>query len=276
MKFPTTVGPNFPKETRRSIEVTTSSQIYCEKPLSHSILEAPLIAAAAAKARVATQMGTQGHANPNYHRVVELIQTGAIGPVSEAHAWVSRAWGWQTPAEAKANQDIVSVQERPAGSSPVPTGLHWDLFLGPAPERPFHEVYWPGPKWYRWGDFGSGTMSDMGLRTVIRLVVKLRWAVAPARVSPAAGAHGLPKAPAPIPRPHAPADDVARASQFIRAHAGEWGIDPKRIAVKGRSSGGQVALSVSNGTICGKGKQTMLKIFPNEDRSTDRVERPSP
>jgi predicted dehydrogenase len=136
--------------------------VYCEKPLAHSILEARLIAAAAAKAKVATQMGTQMHATPNYHRVVELIQTGAIGAVSEAHAWVSRAWGWQTPEEAKANQDIVNVQERPAGSSPVPAGLHWDLFLGPAPERPFHEVYWPGPKWYRWWDFGSGTMSDMG------------------------------------------------------------------------------------------------------------------
>lgn len=136
--------------------------VYCEKPLTHSIHEARIIAAAAAKAKVATQMGTQIHATRNYRRVVELVQSGAIGPVREAHAWVSRAWGWQTPAEAKANQDIVNVQDRPAGSSPIPAGLHWDLFLGPAPERPFHEVYWPGPKWYRWWDFGSGTMSDMG------------------------------------------------------------------------------------------------------------------
>jgi len=136
--------------------------VYCEKPLTHSIEEARVIAQAAAEAKVATQMGTQIHASPNYHRVVELIQTGAIGPVREAHVWVSRAWGWQTPEEAKANQDIVNVQDRPAGSSPVPAGLHWDLFLGPAPERPFHDVYWPGPKWYRWWDFGSGTMSDMG------------------------------------------------------------------------------------------------------------------
>jgi len=136
--------------------------VYCEKPLTHSVQEARVIAQAAAEAKVATQMGTQIHASPNYHRVVELIQTGAIGPVREAHAWVSRAWGWQTPEEARVNQDIVSVQERPSGSSPVPAGLHWDLFLGPAPERPFHEVYWPGPKWYRWWDFGSGTMSDMG------------------------------------------------------------------------------------------------------------------
>jgi predicted dehydrogenase len=136
--------------------------VYCEKPLTHSIEEARVIAQAAANAGVATQMGIQIHATPNYHRVVELIQSGAIGPVHEAHVWVSRAWGWQTPQEAKANQDIVNVQERPAGSSPIPAGLHWDLFLGPAAERPFHEVYWPGPKWYRWWDFGSGTMSDMG------------------------------------------------------------------------------------------------------------------
>jgi predicted dehydrogenase len=136
--------------------------VYCEKPLTHSIEECRVIAAAAAKAKVATQMGTQNHANPNFHRVVELVQTGAIGPVREVHVWVSRAWGWQTPEEATDNKDIVSVTERPAGSSPVPPGVRWDLFLGPAPERPFHEVYWPGPKWYRWWDFGSGTMSDLG------------------------------------------------------------------------------------------------------------------
>ncbi len=136
--------------------------VYCEKPLSHSIEEARLVARAAAEAGVATQMGTQIHASDNYRRVVELIQTGAIGPVREAHTWVGRAWGWQTPEEARVNQDIVSTQERPTGATPVPPGLHWDLFLGPAPERPFNEVYWPGPKWYRWWDFGSGTMSDMG------------------------------------------------------------------------------------------------------------------
>jgi hypothetical protein len=136
--------------------------VYCEKPLTHSVEEARVIAKAARKAGVATQMGTQMHGTDNFRRVVELIQSGVIGPVREAHVWVSRAWGWQTPEEAQANKDIVSVQERPAGSSPVPEGLHWDLFLGPAPERPFHEVYWPGPKWYRWWDFGSGTMSDLG------------------------------------------------------------------------------------------------------------------
>lgn len=136
--------------------------VYCEKPLTYNIAEARVIREAAAKAKVATQMGTQIHAGDNYRRVVELIQTGAIGPVREVHVWVSRAWGRQTPEAATRNHDIVSTQERPEGSSSLPGGLDWDLWLGPAPERPFHEVYWPGPKWYRWWDFGNGTMSDLG------------------------------------------------------------------------------------------------------------------
>jgi hypothetical protein len=82
--------------------------------------------------------------------------------VHDVHVWVGRAWGWQSEEAAKRNRDIVSVRERPQGSSPVPKGLDWDLWLGPAPARPFHEVYFPGPKWYRWWDFGNGTMSDLG------------------------------------------------------------------------------------------------------------------
>lgn len=136
--------------------------VYCEKPLTHCVWEARVIAQAAAKAKVATQMGTQIHAGDNYRRVVELVQTGAIGPVREAHVWVSRAWGWQSEADAKRHKDIVWVIERPKESQPVPEGLDWDLWLGPAPARPFNNVYFPGPKWYRWWDFGNGTMSDLG------------------------------------------------------------------------------------------------------------------
>ena len=137
--------------------------VYCEKPLTHNVWEARKIREAAAKAKVATQMGTQIHAGDNYRRVVELIQTGAIGNVTEAHVWVGRAWGWHaTEAEAKAAGDIVFVQNRPAKPDPVPAILNWDLWLGPAPQRPFNEVYFPGPKWYRWWDFGNGTMSDLG------------------------------------------------------------------------------------------------------------------
>lgn len=137
--------------------------IYCEKPLTHNIWEARVIREAAAKTKVATQMGTQVHASDNYRRVVELIQTGAIGEVREVHVWVGRAWGWHaTEEEAKAAKDIVFVQDRPALADPVPPILNWDLWLGPAPARPFNNVYFPGPKWYRWWDFGNGTMSDLG------------------------------------------------------------------------------------------------------------------
>ncbi len=136
--------------------------VYCEKPLSHSIWEARVMTEAARKAHVATQMGTQIHASSNYRRVVELVQGGAIGPVHEAHVWVGRAWGLQSEEAATRHKDIVFADRRPGGSTPVPAGLHWDLWLGPAPERPFHEVYFPGPKWYRWWDFGGGTMSDLG------------------------------------------------------------------------------------------------------------------
>lgn len=136
--------------------------VYCEKPLTHGIWEARQIREAAAKAKVATQMGTQIHATENYRRVVELVQSGAIGPVRETHVWVSRAWGWQSAEDAKKFGDIVSVLARPAETDPVPAGFDWDLWLGPAPERPFNNVYFPGPKWYRWWDFGSGTMSDLG------------------------------------------------------------------------------------------------------------------
>jgi predicted dehydrogenase len=136
--------------------------VYCEKPLTHNVREARLITEAAQKAGVATQMGTQIHAGTNYRRVVELIQAGAIGPVHEVHVWVSRAWGRQSAEDARRHHDIVSIRERPTDKSPVPRGLDWDLWLGPATARPFHPVYVPGPKWYRWWDFGGGTMSDLG------------------------------------------------------------------------------------------------------------------
>ena len=136
--------------------------VYCEKPLTHSLREARLIRETARQVGVATQMGTQIHAGNNYRRVVELIQGGAIGPVREAHVWVSRAWGRQDPEEAKQHRDIVSVTERPTEEMRVPPGLDWDLWLGPAPRRSFNSVYVPGPKWYRWWDFGGGTMSDLG------------------------------------------------------------------------------------------------------------------
>ncbi len=119
---------------------------YCEKPLTHTVHEARVVAEAAQKHGVATQMGTQIHAGDNYRRVVEVIQSGAIGDVTEVHVWVGKGWGGG---------------DRPEGGQEPPATLSWDLWLGPAPERP----YWPGKyhpaQWRRWWDFGQGTLGDM-------------------------------------------------------------------------------------------------------------------
>jgi predicted dehydrogenase len=144
------------------LALKAGKHVYCEKPLTYNIAEARLVRETAAKLKLATQMGNQHHASDNHRRVKELIQSGAIGPVREVHVWVSRAWGIQSESAAARNKDIVFVAERPKDPMAVPPGLNWDLWLGPAPARPFHSVYVPGPKWYRWWDFGNGTMSDLG------------------------------------------------------------------------------------------------------------------
>ena len=120
--------------------------VYCEKPLTHTVYEARTLAKLAAQARVATQMGTQIHATTNYRRVVEIVQSGSIGPVREVHVWLGgKTW---------------SGGERPADSPPVPAGLHWDTWLGPAPDRPYSPAYVP-QNWRRWWAFGNGTLGDM-------------------------------------------------------------------------------------------------------------------
>lgn len=136
--------------------------VYCEKPLTRDVYEARIVTAAAKEAGVATQMGTQIHAISNYRRVVELIQSGAIGPVREVHVWVGRAWGWQPQEKAALHKDRVWSFETPTEKMTPPDYLDWDLWIGPAPYRDYHEIYFPGPKWYRWWDFGNGTMSDLG------------------------------------------------------------------------------------------------------------------
>jgi len=144
------------------LALRAGKHVYCEKPLTYNIAEARLVRETASKLKLATQMGNQGHASDNHRRVKEIILSGAIGPVREVHVWVNRAWGLQSDEAAARNKDIVFATERPKDAEPVPPGLDWDLWLGPAPARPFHSLYVPGPKWYRWWDFGNGTMSDLG------------------------------------------------------------------------------------------------------------------
>ncbi|MDO7714446.1 MAG: Gfo/Idh/MocA family oxidoreductase, partial [Pirellulales bacterium] len=96
--------------------------VYCEKPLSHTVAEARLVAQEAERMGVATQLGTQIHAGDNYRRVVEVIRSGAIGDIGEVHVWVGKGWGGG---------------DRPVKSIKPPASLHWNLWLGPADVRPF-------------------------------------------------------------------------------------------------------------------------------------------
>ena len=124
--------------------------VYCEKPLAHTVAEVRLVSETAARHKRVTQMGTQIHAGGNYRRVVELIQSGAIGPVGEVHAWVPTSW---------------SSGDRPSETPPVPKGLHFDLWLGAAPERPYNPGYVPF-HWRRYWDFGGGSLNDMACHYV--------------------------------------------------------------------------------------------------------------
>ncbi len=120
---------------------------YCEKPLTHTVSEARLVAKIAKEKGLATQMGTQIHAGENYRRVVEMLQSGAIGDVNEVHVWIGKAWG---------GGDLPTETEK------APEFLDWNLWLGPAPERPFAKGRYHPAQWRRWWTFGSGTLGDMG------------------------------------------------------------------------------------------------------------------
>jgi len=118
---------------------------YCEKPLAHNVKEIRDMMAIAREKKLATQMGTQIHAEDNYRRVVELVCANAIGEVKEVHVWCGTKWGGRPFAT-----------ETPD----VPANIDWDLWLGPAPERPYHPQYFGG-SWRCFWAFGNGTLGDM-------------------------------------------------------------------------------------------------------------------
>src|SRR2546423_35237 len=128
--------------------------VYCEKPLAHSIWEVRQMAKVAAEKGVATQMGTQGHAFEGTRRAVEVIRSGALGDVKELHVWTDRPAGWWPQGVG-----------RPSETPSVPEGLDWDVWLGPAPERPYNPAYVPF-KWRGFWDFGTGAIGDMGIHNL--------------------------------------------------------------------------------------------------------------
>lgn len=119
--------------------------VYCEKPLAHSVVEVRRMRSAADRQKAVTQMGTQIHAQDNYRRVVEAIQAGAIGPVRRVHVWQGN-----------------SVQPgRRVQQAKSPAHVDYDLWLGPAPYRPFDISHFHF-RWRYWWDFGGGILADMG------------------------------------------------------------------------------------------------------------------
>lgn len=120
--------------------------VYCEKPLARTVSETRIMTDLARKQKRVTQLGTQIHAGGNYRRVVELVQSGAVGPVREVHVWVASAYGGM---------------ELPSAMPPVPEYLEYDLWVGPIPFRPYHPEWVPF-KWRNWWAFGGGSLADFG------------------------------------------------------------------------------------------------------------------
>jgi len=133
--------------------------VYTEKPLTHSVHEARILREAAVKYKVATQMGNQGQAGDGPRRLREMIWDGAIGAVREVHVWTDR------PNRGLSDTYWPQGVRRPAETPDVPAGLDWDLFIGPAPMRPYHPSYHPF-KWRGWWDFGTGALGDIGCHSL--------------------------------------------------------------------------------------------------------------
>jgi len=146
----------------------SGKHVFCQKPLNHDIYESRMLAKAAKEAGVVTQMGIQGHSQEGLRVICEWIWDGAIGTVREVDAWCSlsyaphgHAW-WSSP-----------LSERPKKGMPVPAGLDWDSWIGPAAMRPYHTCYHPSV-WRCWWDFGCGMMGDRGAHTLDSVFTALK------------------------------------------------------------------------------------------------------
>ena len=126
--------------------------VFCQKPLTHSVYEARLLAERAQQQKVATIMGIQGHCSEATRLICETIWAGWIGDVKEVIYWTNRPIWPQGLG-------------RPEDTPPVPAGMSWDLWLGPAPVRPYHPIYAPF-KWRGWWDFGTGALGDIGCHAI--------------------------------------------------------------------------------------------------------------
>jgi len=156
--------PDHLHATIAAMAIRMGKHVYCQKPLTQTVYEARLLRDLAKKHKVATQMGNQGSAEDGLRRSVEVVQSGIIGSVTQVYVWTNRPIWPQG-------------MDRPAGADPIPTHLDWDLWLGPAKQRPFKDR-WPNAQgsgragavyhpfaWRGWQDFGTGALGDMACHT---------------------------------------------------------------------------------------------------------------
>jgi len=136
-----------------ALAMSMGKHVYCQKPLTQTIFEARQLRDLAANKKLATQMGNQGSANDGLRRAVEIVQGGVIGQVQQLHVWTNRPI-WPQGLD------------RPPGQDPVPDHLDWNLWLGPAPVRPFKGGVYHDFKWRGWHDFGTGALGDMACHMV--------------------------------------------------------------------------------------------------------------
>ena len=144
-----------PDHTHAVIAMTAmkmGKHVFVQKPLTHTVKEARLLAQEAKKRNLVTQMGNQGHSKEGARLICEWIWDGAIGDVREVHVWTNRPI-WP--------QGIDAPKEIPS----VPPTLDWDVWLGPAPWRPYHPAYLPF-NWRGWWDYGTGAVGDMGAHLI--------------------------------------------------------------------------------------------------------------
>ncbi len=160
-----------PDHTHAVISVAAmraGKHVYCQKPLTHDVYESRMLAQVAKETKVATQMGIQGHSGDGHRLICDWIAAGLIGEVREVDAWCSLSyypWGHASWSS--------KWSERPKDTPAVPAGLDWDLWIGPAPMRPYHRAYHP-TTWRCWWDFGCGMMGDRGAHTFDPIVSALK------------------------------------------------------------------------------------------------------
>jgi hypothetical protein len=127
--------------------------VYCQKPLTQTIYEARQLLELADRKKIITQMGNQGSASDGLRRAIEVIQSGLLGNIKELHVWSNRPIWPQG-------------MDRPEGSDPIPEGLDWEVWIGPAPMRPFKQGIYHPFNWRGWQDFGTGALGDMPFRAL--------------------------------------------------------------------------------------------------------------